>query len=503
MTTTPPRPIRKLLVANRGEIAVRVIRAAHERGMQSVAVYSDADRTSLHVRMAHEAYRLGPPPPGESYLRIDKILEIARRSGADAIHPGYGFLAESAEFVEAVEKAGLIFVGPSAAAIRAMGDKISARATVTASGVPVVPGATLEEGASPDAIRAAAEGVGFPLLVKASAGGGGKGMRLVRSVDGVIDAIARASSEAQTAFGDGTVYLERFIERPRHIEIQVLADDFGNAVALGERECSVQRRHQKVIEETPSPIVTPELRAAMEAAAVAAALSCDYRSAGTVEFLVGADRAFHFLEMNTRIQVEHPITELRYGVDLLGEQLRIAQGLPISFGNTPPVPSGHAIEARLCAEDADHGFMPSTGTLGAVHLPGGPGVRCDGHVHFGQRIGLDYDNLLLKLIVHAESREHAIERLKRALWETRLPGVTTNIPLILRTLDDPRFVSGNYDTSILDDTAPGREDPDDLVPIVAAALAMHRRVKKTHVPPPGASAQASSWVAAGRGWWRR
>ncbi len=498
-----PRPIRKLLVANRGEIALRVIRAAHEHGMLSVAVYSDADRTSLHVRGAHEAYRLGPPPPGESYLRIDRILEAAKQSGADAIHPGYGFLAESAEFVEAVEAAGLIYVGPSAAAIRAMGDKISARATVGASGVPLVPGATLPEGADEAAIRKAAEDVGFPLLVKASAGGGGKGMRLVREAEEVVEAIARASGEAQTAFGDGTVYLEKFIEEPRHIEIQVLADDHGNTVALGERECSVQRRHQKVIEESPSPVVTPALRAEMEAAAVQAAKSCDYRSAGTVEFLVGADGKFHFLEMNTRIQVEHPITELCYDVDLLGEQLRIAQGLPISFGSTPPRPSGHAIEARICAEDADHGFMPSTGTLGAVHLPGGPGVRCDGHVHFGQVIGLDYDNLLLKLIVHAKTREHAIARLKRALWETRLPGVTTNIPLILRTLDDERFTSGHYDTSILDDSEPRLEDENDLVPIVAAALAMHRRVKKTHVPPPSATTQASPWVVAGRDWWRR
>ncbi len=500
---TATRPIKKLLVANRGEIAVRVIRAAHEHGMTSVAVYSDADRTSMHVRMAHEAYRLGPPPPGESYLRIDKILEAAEKSGADAIHPGYGFLAESAEFVQAVEAAGLIFVGPPANAIRAMGDKISARATVGASGVPLVPGATLEDASDEAACRKAAEDVGFPLLVKASAGGGGKGMRLVREADEVVDAIARASGEAETAFGDSTVYLERFIEEPRHVEIQVLADDHGNTVALGERECSVQRRHQKVIEETPSPIVNEALRTRMEQAAVAAAESCGYRSAGTVEFLVGADREFHFLEMNTRIQVEHPITELRYDVDLVGEQLRIAQGLPISFGSDVPAPEGHSIEARICAEDADHGFMPSTGTLGAVHLPGGPGVRCDGHVYFGQSVGLDYDNLLLKLIVDADTRDAAIERMKRALWETRLPGLTTNIPLILRTLDDERFVSGKYDTSILDDAQAPEPDGSDVIPVIAAALAMHRRVRKTRVPQAAASAQASPWVVAGRHWWRR
>jgi acetyl-CoA carboxylase biotin carboxylase subunit len=499
-----PRPIHKLLVANRGEIAVRVIRAAHEVGMRTVAVYSDADRTSMHVRMAHEAYRLGPPPPGESYLRIDRILEACERSGADAVHPGYGFLAESAEFVEAVEAAGLVFVGPPAAAMRAMGDKISARATVGASGVPLVPGATLEPGSDEAALRKAAEAVGFPLLVKASAGGGGKGMRLVRGVDEIVDAVARAAGEAETAFGDATVYLERFIEQPRHVEIQVLVDDHGHALALGERECSVQRRHQKVIEETPSPIVTPELRTAMEDAAVAAAQSCGYRSAGTVEFLVGADRNFHFLEMNTRIQVEHPITELRYGVDLLAEQLRIARGLPISFADEKPAPFGHAIEARICAEDADQGFMPSTGRLGAVHLPGGPGVRCDGHVHFGQEVGLDYDNLLLKLIVHAKNRERAINRMRRALWEIRLPGLVTNVPLLLRTLDDERFQSGNYDTSILEDSAPAPEDANDMIPVVAAALAMHRRVRRHRFPTDGApSVKPSPWVQAGRGWWQR
>ena len=495
-----PRPIRKLLVANRGEIAVRIIRAAHEAGMQTVAVYSDADRTSLHVRMAHEAVRLGPPPPGESYLRIDRILEACAQTGADAVHPGYGFLAESAAFVEAVEAAGVVFVGPSGAAMQAMGDKISARATVGASGVPLVPGATLPENADTAAIQEAAAGVGFPLLVKATAGGGGKGMRLVREPSEVVDAIERASSEAITAFGNGTVYLERFIEEPRHVEIQVLADSHGNTVALGERECSVQRRHQKVIEETPSPVVDAALRTRMEEAAVATARSCDYVSAGTVEFLVGADREFHFLEMNTRIQVEHPITEMRYGVDLVAEQLRIAQGLPISFGDQVPTPQGHSIEARICAEDADHGFMPSTGRLGAINLPGGPGVRCDGHVYVGQEVGLDYDNLLLKLVVDAADRPTAIARMIRALYEVRLPGVTTNIPLILRTLADERFVSGRYDTSILEGSAPAAGEASDVVPVIAAALAMHRRVRKTAVPPPTNTA-ASAWIQAGRDWW--
>ena len=345
--------------------------------------------------------------------------------------------------------------------------------------------------------------MGFPLLVKAAFGGGGKGMRLVRAADEVVEAVKRASSEAVTSFGDGTVYLERFVEDPHHVEIQVLADDHGNTLALGERECSVQRRHQKVVEETPSPIVTPELRAAMEDAAVAAARSCGYRSAGTVEFLVGADRQFHFLEMNTRIQVEHPITELCYGVDLVREQLRIAMGLPISFAEDPPTPRGHAIEARICAEDADAGFLPSTGTLGTVQLPGGPGVRCDGHVFAGQEITLHYDNLLLKIVVHDQDRPSAIRRLRRALYETRLPGVTTNIPFVLRVLDDKRFEAGDYDTSLAEDLPVMPANAEDIVPVVAAALALHRRVPKAVIPTTTPTKALPPWVQADRGWMNR
>jgi len=497
---TAPRPIRKLLVANRGEIALRVIRAAHEQGIRTVAVYSDADRTALHVRGAHEAVRLGPPPPAESYLDPERVLAAARQSGADAVHPGYGFLAENAAFAERVEAEGLLFVGPPPAAMRAMGDKLSARRTVEDSGVPLVPGAALPPGADAATLREVARRVGFPLMVKASAGGGGKGMRLVAREGDLAEALRRASSEAVTAFGDGTVYLERFIREPRHVEVQVLADAAGETVALGERECSVQRRHQKVIEESPSPVVDDALRARMQEAACAAARACGYRSAGTVEFLVGHDGAFHFLEMNTRIQVEHPVTEMRFGVDLVGEQLRVAQGLPFSFGPRVPAPRGHAIEARVCAEDADNGFLPSTGTLGAIQLPGGPGVRCDGHVYAGQEVTLFYDNLLLKLVAHAATREAAIGRLRRALHETRLPGVTTNIPLLLRTLDDPRFASGRYDTSILDGAAPPPVAAEDLVPVVAAALALHRRVRRAPIPEaPGP--RASAWRQADRGWW--
>jgi acetyl/propionyl-CoA carboxylase alpha subunit len=344
-------------------------------------------------------------------------------------------------------------------------------------------------------------------MIKAAAGGGGKGMRLVRDPKDLAESLARAAGEATTSFGSGVVYLERYVERPRHVEVQVLADGHGNVLALGERECSVQRRHQKVIEESPSPALTPDLRTRMQDAATKVARACGYRSAGTVEFLVsgvaGEDRPFFFLEMNTRIQVEHPVTEMRFGVDLVREQIRIARGEPISFAAAPPSPRGHAVEARICAEDADHGFLPSTGRLGSLQLPGGPGIRCDGHVHGGQEVALFYDNLLLKLVAHAEDRAQAIARLRRALHETRLPGVTTNLPLLVRTLDDPRFASGDYDTSILADAAPPAEDPDDVLPVVAAALALHRRVRPTTVPPARAGGALPAWVLADRGWTER
>jgi acetyl-CoA carboxylase biotin carboxylase subunit len=495
-----PRPIRKLLVANRGEIALRVIRGAHEAGIATVAVFSDADRVELHVRGAHEAVRLGPAPSRESYLDAAAVLEACRRTGADALHPGYGFLSENAAFREACDRAGVAFVGPPASAMRAMGDKQSARRRAVEAGVPVVPGAEVPDPTDAAAVRAAAEEVGFPLLVKAVAGGGGKGIRRVSSDAEVAEAIARASSEAKTSFGDGRVYLERLVVRPRHVEIQVLCDDHGNAMALGERECSVQRRHQKVVEETPSPAATPDLRARMEAAAVAAARAVGYRNAGTVEFLVGADGAFHFLEMNTRLQVEHPITEMRYGVDLVREQLRIASGLPISFAKTPPTPRGHAIEVRVCAEDPENGFLPSTGRVTALQMPGGPGVRVDGHLYVGQEVTLHYDPLLAKIVVHAATRDDAIARMRRALHETRIGGLTTNVPLLLRTLDDPRFRSGDYDTSILDGASPSpARGDDDVAPVVAAALALHRRVPPRVVPatPPGGAGE-SPWVLDGR-----
>jgi acetyl-CoA carboxylase biotin carboxylase subunit len=510
VTAPAPRPIKKLLIANRGEIALRVIRAAHEAGIRTVAVYSDADRGELHVRGAHEAVRLGPPPPRESYLSIDAIIAACRHTGADAVHPGYGFLSENPAFREACDAAGVTFIGPPASAMRVMGDKVSARRTAQAAGVPVTPGAELPNPNDAAAVIAAAERVGFPLLVKAARGGGGKGIRRVEKKEEMVEAVRRAASEARTSFGSDVVYIERFVEKPRHVEIQVIVDDHGHAVAVGERECSVQRRHQKIIEETPSCAVSDDLRRRMEAAAVAVAKAVGYRNAGTVEFLVGADRSFYFMEMNNRLQVEHPITEMRYGVDLVREQFRVAEGQPLSFGATPPAPRGCAIEARVCAEDAANGFLPSTGHVTALQLPGGPGVRIDGHLFAGQEITLHYDPMLMKLIVVAGTREAAIARMRRALHETRIGGLTTNVPLLLDVLDDPRFSKGDYDTSLLNGYEPrntgggggtgGSPEDDDLVPVVAAALALHRRVLPKAIPAAnGASGGGEpAWVREGR-----
>ncbi len=505
--TSKPNPIRKLLVANRGEIALRVIRAAHEMGIATVAVYSDADRKELHVRGAHEAVRLGPPPPRESYLSIPAVLAAAKRTGADAIHPGYGFLSENPEFREACDAAGVRFLGPPASAMRVMGDKVSARRAAERAGVPVVPGSELRDATDAAAVLAAADRVGYPLLVKAARGGGGKGIRRVERREELAEAVRRAASEAKTSFGSEVVYLERYVERPRHVEVQVICDDHDGTVAVGERECSVQRRHQKIVEETPSPIVDEALRTKVMDAAVKLSKAVGYRGAGTVEMLVGADRSFYFMEMNNRLQVEHPITELRYGVDLVREQIRIGMGLPLSFGSTAPAPRGCAIEARICAEDPANGFVPSTGTITALQLPGGLGVRIDGHLYVGQEITLFYDSLLMKLIVHAPTRDEAIARLRRALHETRVGGVTTNVPLLLEVLGDPRFASGDYDTSLLADYRPpdptgaprGDGSSDDLMPVVAAALAMHRRTPPKSIPAPGAADGGDgAWVREGR-----
>ena len=440
--------LRKVLVANRGEIALRIIRACRELGIESVAVYSEADRHAPHVLSADEAVLLGPPPAAESYLRIDALVQAAQDSGCDAVHPGYGFLAERAPFARAVEEAGLTFVGPSAAAIDAMGDKTRARQAMMEAGVPVVPGTAEALTDGDEAERVAAE-VGYPVMLKAAAGGGGKGMRVVREPEGLREAYEAASREAQSSFGDGSVYVEKYLEGPRHIEIQVLADAHGTALHLGERECSIQRRHQKMIEEAPSPILTAEERTAMGEAAVAAARAVDYRNAGTVEFLY-QEGSFYFLEMNTRIQVEHPVTELVTGVDLVQWQLRIAGGERLDLVQEDITWTGHAIECRITSEDPDSNFMPSSGRIELLHIPSGPGVRWDGGIQEGDQVSLYYDPMLAKLIVHAPSRDLAIERMLRALRELRVVGVETSAPFHRRVLTEPDFRAGDIDIRYLE-----------------------------------------------------
>ncbi|HZA97416.1 MAG TPA: acetyl-CoA carboxylase biotin carboxylase subunit, partial [Gemmatimonadales bacterium] len=415
--------MKRVLIANRGEIAIRIIRACHEEGLEAVAVYSAPDRGAAHVRAADRAVAIGPAAPAQSYLSIERLIAAARDSGADAIHPGYGFLAERAGFAEAVEREGLVFIGPSASAIRAMGDKTEARRRMQAAGVPVVPGASVP--ADLHDAHSAAQALGYPVMVKAAAGGGGKGMRVVAGASGLEGALESARSEAHKAFGDSTVYLEKFIERPRHIEIQVLADQ-ERTVHLGERECSIQRRHQKLVEESPSVAVSPELRERMGAAAVAAARAVQYRSAGTCEFLVASDGSFYFLEMNTRIQVEHPVTELVYGVDLVREQLRIARGESMRVPQSAIAPRGWAIECRITSEDPANGFLPASGRVEYIRAPAGPGVRWDSGVETGDEVSLHYDSLLAKLIVWAPDREQAIQRMSQALQELIIAGVVSN-----------------------------------------------------------------------------
>jgi len=439
----------RVLIANRGEIALRIIRACHEEGLEAVAVYSEADRLSPHVRAANDAVLLGPAPAAESYLDIPKLIDAAQRTGCQAIHPGYGFLSERAPFAEAVVEAGLVFVGPPASAIRAMGDKTEARRRMQAAGVPIVPGLTRSLTDAVDA-RREAERLGFPVLLKAAAGGGGKGMRAVRQADEIAGAFEAARSEARKAFGDGAIYVEKYVERPRHIEIQVLADGAGRVVALGERECSIQRRHQKLIEEAPSVAVSPALRRRMGDAATAAASAVGYRGAGTIEFLLAPSGEFFFLEMNTRIQVEHPVTELVYGVDLVREQLRIARGEPMSVHGSNLQPRGHAIECRITAEDPFNGFLPATGIVRYLRVPGGPGIRWDGGVEAGNEVTLFYDPLIAKLIAWGETRAAALQRMRRALRELVIVGLPTSQVFHLRLLEDPAFQRGEVDIGYLE-----------------------------------------------------
>ena len=439
----------KVLIANRGEIAVRVIRACREMGYPTVAVYSEPDRAALHVVSADQAIPIGPAPSRESYLRVDRILEAAKKSGAEAIHPGYGFLAENADFARACRDAGLLFIGPSPESIEAMGSKTESRQRMQAAGVPVVPGLT-EAVKSFDEIAEFARATGFPIMIKASAGGGGKGLRLVEREADLHSAFERVTSEAESFFGDGAVYAEKFIASPRHIEVQIVGDQHGNIVHVGERECTLQRRHQKVVEECPSPVVDEALRARLGAMAVKAGAAVNYYSTGTIECLMGPDREFYFLEMNTRLQVEHPVTEMVWGVDLVKEQLRVARGERLSFRQEDLRPLGHAIECRVYAEDPARNFAPSPGLIRYINLPQGPGVRNDQGVYAGYTVPVFYDPMLSKLIAHGQTREEAVGRMRRALSEYRVDGIMTTIPFFTYIMNDPQFQAGEFDTGFID-----------------------------------------------------
>ena len=497
-------PFRRLLIANRGEIAVRIQRSCRDLGIQTVAVYSEADRNALHVRFAHEAVALGGNAAADSYLRGDRIIAAAKQTGAEAIHPGFGFLAENQAFASAVAAAGLVFVGPSPAAMRTMGDKLRARQAMVAAQVPVVPGTTEPVADAEEALRQA-RAIGFPVMLKASAGGGGKGIRIVRAAEELAAAFRTASGEAQSSFGDGRMYLEKYLDEPRHIEIQVLGDQHGAVLHFGERECSVQRRHQKLIEECPSPALDAETRARMGAAAVAAAKAVGYYSAGTVEFLWSRG-TFYFLEMNTRIQVEHGITEEVYGVDLIEQMIRVAAGESIGH-LTSCVPRGHAIEVRLNAEDSERNFLPSLGRITNLRMPGGPGVRVDSGMYRGMEVTPWYDSMLAKLIVHGRDREQARRRMMRVLQELHVGGVTTSAGLAMEVLQSQEFRSGRYDTGTLERLrAAGGTDghaieTDDLEQIAAVVAALHRQHtaarKSVRRAETGGSA-LSPWVAAHR-----
>jgi acetyl-CoA carboxylase biotin carboxylase subunit len=492
------RDFRKILVANRGEIAVRIIRACRELGVETVAVYSEADRLALHVRQADEAYLIGPPPSRESYLRIEGVLEAAKRSGAEAIHPGYGFLAENPAFARACEEAGIVFIGPRSETIALMGEKTSARRVAIEAGLPVVPG-TLAPVIDEATLRHEAERIGFPVMLKAAAGGGGKGLRLVSSPADLLSAAERARSEAKGAFGDESVYLEKAIAKPRHIEIQVLADAHGQAVHLFERECSIQRRHQKIIEESPSPFVTPELRERMGALAVGLVQRVGYVNAGTVEFLVDEQRNPYFLEMNTRLQVEHPVTEMVTGEDLVKLQIRIAQGAKLPFAQEDLKQRGHAIECRVYAEDPEAGFLPSPGRILALRPPGGPGVRDDSGVYEGYRVPIHYDPLISKLVAYGYSRRDAILRMRRAVSEYKVLGIKTTLPFFQRVLHHPAFLAGDFDTSFVEkafaESDRKRARPLEVA-VAAAAICTFRDRQTARLGPTNGEAALSPWRAA-------
>jgi acetyl-CoA carboxylase biotin carboxylase subunit len=495
--------IKKVLVANRGEIAVRVIRACWELGIVSVAVYSEADRLALHTRLADEAYLIGPAPATESYLRIDKILDVARKAKVDAIHPGYGFLAENPEFARQVEKAGFVFIGPPADAIDAMGSKTQARQMMKAAGVSVIPGSM--EGITDDktALQTAQQ-IGYPVLIKAAMGGGGKGMRVVTDPKELIHSMEAARRESKSAFGDATVYMEKYLEGPRHIEFQILADSHGNIIHLNERECSIQRRHQKVIEEAPSVIVTEEIRREMGEAAKRAAQACGYQNAGTVEFLMDKHRNYYFLEMNTRLQVEHPVTEMITGIDLVKEQIAIAEGSPLHFKQEDIPLRGHAIESRIYAEDVLSGFLPSTGRITYLNPPDGPGIREDTGINEGGEITIHYDPMISKLIVWGADRHEAIERMIRALQEYHLTGVKTTIPFCLAVMENEKYRKGEFDTNFVDQEFHStylEKTGKQLEPTIAVgALLYHLRMTQRGnlKQRPENGTQASAWKIQGR-----
>ena len=494
--------VTKVLIANRGEIAVRIIRACRELGIQTVAVFSEADRSAMHVRYADEAYWIGPAPSRESYLRIDKILDVAKKSGVDAIHPGYGFLAEREEFAQACADAGITFIGPKPSSIAAMGDKAVARATVTKAGIPVVPGTEGEGSLSNEEIMAVAPQIGFPLLIKATAGGGGKGMREVFSPDDLPQALASARREAESAFGDGNVYLEKLVTGARHIEIQILADTEGNVIHLGERECSIQRRHQKVLEESPSPFVNDDhdLRQRMGEVACKAAAAVGYVNAGTIEFLVDKEKNFYFLEMNTRLQVEHPVTELVTGIDIVKEQIRFTHGRKLSREQHEIELNGWAIECRVNAEDPYNNFMPSTGTVSASIVPTGPGVRVDTFVYSGYTIPRFYDSLISKVICWGETRGEALLRMRRALEEYKIVGVKTNIPFHQNLLDSHRFMAGQFDTRFLEERFQMEKEaaPHSEIAAILATLAAHRQTQHAAQIVRRGERDTSNWKWVGR-----
>ncbi len=494
--------LKKVLIANRGEIAVRVARTLREMGITSVAVYSEPDREALHVRSCDEAYAIGPAPAAESYLRIDKLMDVARRAGCDGLHPGYGFLSENPALPEACEAAGITFIGPPASAMRAMGLKTAARDAMSAAGVPIVPGGDATDA---EQARATAAQIGYPVMLKARAGGGGKGMRLVHKEEELAPALERAQSEALKAFGDATVYLEKAIVAPRHVEIQVLGDRHGNIVHLFERDCSIQRRHQKVVEESPCPAIDDDIVRKMGEVAVQGAKAVGYYSAGTFEFLLGQDKSFYFLEMNTRLQVEHPITELVTGVDLVREMVRIAAGEPLGYDQSSLQRRGAAIECRVYAEDPSTGFLPSPGTIHQLRVPAGPGVRDDGGAYEGCTITANYDPLVSKLSVWAPTRAQAVERMRRALTEYVVGGIRTNLSFHERLFQHPDFVAGHYDTGFIDrhreallGPAPlAQGDAEQLA--VALALVAHHQDAVASAPGAGAAtAGLSPWVSAHR-----